>query len=153
MTRRLPLILACCLGLSACGGGGDGKTAKTKPRTVADQVRSIETCLKSPRKGMLAVFRPTVEIAQREGGAATSVAVQKTGVQLIAFPTPEAAKVGFQDAQNRLIFLQQTKPKKYAKIRATAFEVQANVLIIAPRGLPPAAGRPLSACIVRSLKR
>lgn len=160
MTRPALIALAAAtLALSACGRGNrtvEGNptpTTATSGRTIADQIKSVDGCLGGPKKGKLKVFAPTLEQAISGGGGVLATAVAGAGVELIFWPTAAAAQGGFKDAQNRLISLQQTDAKGYAKLAAAALEVQQNVLIISPKGaLPAAAGPKLSGCITSSLK-
>ncbi len=164
MTRATIVLLSvAALALTACGRGDrspvEGSTTPTTAttkgsgRTIADQIKSVETCVGGPKKGKLKVFAPTVEQATVNGGDVLATAVSGTGVELIFWPSVAAAQGGFKDAQNRLISLQQTDAKGYAKLIRTALEVQQNVLIIAPKGaLPGPDGAKLTGCIAASLK-
>ena len=163
MKRLLSIstAVACAAGLTACGGGDstpvEGTDTSGTPATTAAAVVDVKkqepklaTCLKGPVKGKLAVFAPTAKLATDEGGQSFSTAVAGSGVELILFPNAAAAQQGYKDAQNRLILLQQTQPAQYKKLAATAMEVQLNVLVIAPKGLAPAAAQPLASCVAQS---
>lgn len=158
LTRLAPLSALCALALSACGGDGSDNpegtnTATTKQRTIADQVRSVERCTGNVKGGKLAVFSETVRLAEGQGGLSTSLKVEGSGVQLVAYPTTLSAMRGLDDARARLIQLQQQDAEGYRKLAATATDLQTNVVVIAPRGpLPGAANAKLADCIQRSLK-
>jgi len=158
MTRTVTIsaLLSGVFCLSACGGSTapvEGQSATTTPGQidVRAQLLALRGCVKGPEKGKLAVFAPTVQLAESQGGGVISQSVAGTGIEFIAYPSAAAAQVGMRDAQNRLIGLQQQMPAKYAKIAATAFEAQGNVLIIAPKGPPPPkAGVLAASCIASS---
>lgn len=96
-------------------------------------------------------YAPTADLARSQGGDGFGATVGGAPVELIVFPTPAAAQVGFKDASDRLIALQQQDPAAYAKVAATQSQVVGTVLEIHPTGqLPPAAAAKVSGCIAAS---
>ena len=155
------LAVAASLTLAACGASNPTAAppptatvtlAPGTPKSLKNQLAAISSCLGATPKGKLSVFAPTVGLAQGQGGDGLGVDVQGSGLELITWPTPAAAHVGFTDAQDRLISLQQREPAKYQKIARTALEVQQNVVIISPHGvLPGPVETKLAGCVASSL--
>ncbi len=164
-TQTLSLLVACALGLGACGGddepvpGTTVPTAATQPDGAApgpsDQANRMKSCLGGEQVTRVDVFEPTYELARSQGGAgfALMLGPEKAPkqVEFIVFPDAATAQVGFEDAQNRLIELQQQKPEQYAQIAATAMQVVENVLEIVPTGAPsPKVNGEIVGCVQQS---
>ncbi len=119
-------------------------TTPAPPGTDAQAAR-LRRCLGSPAS-LVPVFAPTVGYAKAQGGAATAARFGSQKVELLVFPTPQAAQVGFRDAQDQLIQLQQQRPASFTRL-AAKMQVVGNVLQIYMRGaLPPGAQAKVDAC-------
>jgi hypothetical protein len=126
-------------------GNDDAVRAATKARQkpagpdLKGQLAALQTCMGGTPTQPIPTFDPTVDVARSQGGGGFATTIDGVSLELIVFPTAAAAQVGFQNATDHLISLQQTQPTVYATLAATATQVVGNVLEIAPAGAPPAA--------------
>jgi hypothetical protein len=150
---RLPIALAGLVAALAAAalvfafvtlaGNDDAVRAATKTAStpagpnLTGQLASLQRCMGGTATQPIPTFDPTVDVARAQGGGGFATTVDGVSVELIVFPTADAAQVGFRNAADHLISLQQTQPQVYASLAATATQVLGNVLEIAPAGAPP----------------
>lgn len=117
------------------------------PTPTQERGQRLRRCVGSVTADVPA-FAATAKLARDQGGDAFAATVSGQPVMLIVYPTPAAAQVGFKDASDRLVTLQQQDPKAYAAVAATKTQVVGEVLEIHPAGAlaPPAAAK-VSGCI------
>jgi hypothetical protein len=175
MTRFATAALAvAALLIAGCGGGSDqpvegsttpatvGTETATTPTTsttattaakvdVAAQMAKLTPCVGGKPAEAYKWFAPTIDYAKSMGGAGLTVTLRKQPIMLIAFPTPAAAQVGYQDIKNRLIKLQQVRPDDYAQVAATAAQAIGNVVEVSWTGpINPKSATKLTTCISSS---
>jgi len=159
MKRLAPLILVAAL-LAGCGGGGsktvEGTTVPPQVSTTdatpaVSQAERLRACLKGRPATPIGAFAGTAELAKSQGGAQFAARVDGGLVQLVVFPTADAAQTGFKDASDRLISLQQTQPAIYNQVSAMQSQVLGNVLQLTPYGpIPATAAQTVTGCIQRT---
>jgi hypothetical protein len=175
MSRCLAAALA-LVALVAAGCGGDTSTTpvegQTTPPTVATippsttpttattpqkldaaaQFTKLKACVGGKPGETYQWFQPTVDYAAKMGGDGFTATLGGKPITLIVFPYVQAAQLGFQDIQDRLIKLQQVRPTDYAAVAATAAQPVGNVLEVASAGaLAPGPAAKVQTCITQSV--